>query len=157
LIDATISELRVEVENGEELFDSVLEAAGGGGTALDLARRQTCEGICAALWNSELYESVCGQLGDEVTMENVIDRLLLLSATRRGISRELEFIASHFYGFLHRPDALKALPVSLLYENISHGSLRVESEDGLYNFINKGTETDREMFSLLEFVRFEYC
>jgi hypothetical protein len=96
-------------------------------------------------------------LGDEATSENVVDRLPFLSATRCDISTKLKFIASHFYGFLHRLDALKALPVSLLYEIISHGSLRVENEDSLYNFIHQGIETNREMFGLLEFVRFEYC
>jgi hypothetical protein len=40
---------------------------------------------------------------------------------------------------------------------LSHGSLRLESEDSLYDFIRKGTETNWEMFRLLEFVRFEYC
>jgi hypothetical protein len=45
----------------------------------------------------------------------------------------------------------------VIYATIGHGSLRVESEDGLYEFIKKGIETNREMFCLLEFVRFEYC
>jgi hypothetical protein len=156
-IDATISELRLEVEDGEELFGSMLEASQGCSIAVDSAHRRTFKGIYAARWNSELYRSVCPELGDEATGENVVDRLPFLSATRCDISTELEFIASHFYGFLHRPDALKAFPVSLLYEIISHGSLRVESEDSLYNLSHKGIETNRKMFGLLEFVRFEYC
>jgi hypothetical protein len=49
------------------------------------------------------------------------------------------------------------LPFSLLYEAISYESLRLESEDGLYDFISKGNETNREMFCLLEFVRLGYC
>jgi hypothetical protein len=49
------------------------------------------------------------------------------------------------------------LPFSLLYEIISQGSLRLDSEDSLYDFISHGIETNREMFSLLEFVRWEYC
>jgi hypothetical protein len=70
---------------------------------------------------------------------------------------ELEFVASHFGDFLLRPKAFPALPFSFLYEIISHGSLRIESEDGLYDFIRKGTKMNLEMFYLLEFVRFEYC
>jgi hypothetical protein len=45
----------------------------------------------------------------------------------------------------------------LLYEMIGHGSLRIESEDSLCNFIRRGTKINPEMFCLLEFVRFEYC
>jgi hypothetical protein len=52
---------------------------------------------------------------------------------------------------------LKALPFSAIYEILGHGSLTIDSEDGLYDFISKGIETRREMFPLLEFVRLEYC
>jgi hypothetical protein len=90
-------------------------------------------------------------------MENVVDRLRFLSATRCDISRELEFIASHFDDFLPRPDALNAGPFTMIYEIIRHVSLRIDSEDSLYDFVSKCTETNREMFRLLEFVRWEYC
>jgi hypothetical protein len=157
LIDATISELRLEVKDRDNFFGSVLEAARGGRIAVDSAHRPAFVAICAALWNSELYESVCGQLSDEITIENVLDRIRFLSATRCDISTELEFIVSHFYDFLRRPDALKALPFSMICEILGHGSLRLESEDSLYDFIKKGIETNREMFSLMEFVRWNYC
>jgi hypothetical protein len=54
-------------------------------------------------------------------------------------------------------DGLQTFPFSLLHEIIGYGSLGLESEDGLCGFISKGTETNREMIGLLEFVRFEYC
>jgi hypothetical protein len=156
-IDATISELRLEVRDRQRVFGSVLEAARGDHIAVDSGHRRTFAAICAALWNSELSESVFGQLSDEVTMENVVDRLRSLPATQCDISTELEFIASHFYDLLRRRDALKALPFSLLYAIISRGSLRLESEDSLYDFIRKNTETNGGMCRLLEFVRLEYC
>jgi hypothetical protein len=40
-IDATISELTLDVEDRDNLFGSVLEAAGGGGIAVDSAHRRT--------------------------------------------------------------------------------------------------------------------
>jgi hypothetical protein len=52
---------------------------------------------------------------------------------------------------------LKELSFSIIYEILNCGSLRFESEDCLYDFINIGIETDREMFDLLEFVTLEYC
>jgi hypothetical protein len=113
-IDATISELKLEVESRGNLFGSVLEAARGDRIAVDSAHRPTFMAICAALCNSELYESVCGQLSDEVRVENVVDRLRFLSTTRGDISMELELIASHFYDFSRRPDALNALPFPMI-------------------------------------------
>jgi hypothetical protein len=79
-IDATISELRLEIDDGNELFVSVLEAAKCEGIPVDSTHRQTFAAICATLCNSELYKSVCGQLRDEITMENVVDRRRFLSA-----------------------------------------------------------------------------
>jgi hypothetical protein len=52
---------------------------------------------------------------------------------------------------------MTALRFSLLYEIIGQGSLRIESDDSLYDFIRKGIEMNPEMFCLLEFVRLEYC
>jgi hypothetical protein len=52
---------------------------------------------------------------------------------------------------------LNAVDFAQLYEIFGHESLRLESEDDLYNFISKGIETKGEMFGLLEFVRLEYC
>jgi hypothetical protein len=46
---------------------------------------------------------------------------------------------------------------SLLPQIIGHGSLRLDTEDSLSHFISQGTETNRKMFGLLEFVRFQYC
>jgi hypothetical protein len=63
-----------------------LEAARGGRIAVGSAHRSTFVAICAALWNSELYESVFGQLSDEVTIEIVLDRIQFLSTTRYNIS-----------------------------------------------------------------------
>jgi hypothetical protein len=48
-MDATISELRLEVEDGDGLFGSVLEAAKGGSIAVDSAHRRTFVAICTAL------------------------------------------------------------------------------------------------------------
>jgi hypothetical protein len=157
LIDATVSELTLEVEDRDRIFGSGLEAAGGGGIAVDSAHRRTFAGICSALWNSALYRSVYPELGDEVPKESVVECLLLLPATRRDLSTELEFIASHFYDFLCHCTPLGVLPFSVIYEILGHGSLRIESQDNLCDFINKGIETNPEMFGLLEFVKLEYC
>jgi hypothetical protein len=113
-IDAAISELRLEAEDRDKLLDWVLEAAKGNSIAVDSAHRRTFAGICTTLWNSELYELICGQQRDEFTMVNVLDRVRFRSANRCDISAELKFIASHFDDFLPRPRTLTALPFPFL-------------------------------------------
>jgi hypothetical protein len=44
----------------------------------------------------------------------------------------------------------------MIYQILGHGSLRLVSEDSLYDFINNSIEKDPEMFGLLEFAIFEY-
>jgi hypothetical protein len=39
---------------------------------------------------------------------------------------------------------------------LGRGYLVLVSEDSLYDFIREGTETNREMFGLLEIARLEY-
>jgi hypothetical protein len=101
--DAMISELRLEVEDQDKLFTSMLEPAKGSSIAVDSDHRGLFEGICAALWNSELCELVCGQQRDDFTMDNVLNRLRFRSANQYDISGESGFVASHFDDFPPRP------------------------------------------------------
>jgi hypothetical protein len=72
LTDATVSELKFEFENGDELFGLVLEAARGGGIAVDLAYWQTF----ALVYGTQTL--VLPDLDNQVTMENVIYRVRFL-------------------------------------------------------------------------------
>jgi hypothetical protein len=114
-----------------ELFGSVFESAGGVNIAVDSAHWRTFVGICAVLCNSKPYGTVCAEFGNVVPMENVNDHLQFLLTTECGISTLLEFIASHFYDFLCRRNVLNILPFPMIYEILSHGSLRPESDDSL--------------------------
>jgi hypothetical protein len=150
-IDATATELMIEVTDGNEMFELLLDAARGCDVSKskDSATWTKFICMCGALCNSELYESK----PDEVTIENAVDRIRFLSTNRCDISSELEFISSHFCDFLRRSDNLVTLSFSVIYEILSHRSLQLESEDELYDFISKRAES----ISLLEFVRLEYC
>jgi hypothetical protein len=150
-LDATIDLVRLDVADPGGLFGAVLDAASGAGVPFDSANQSTLLALCKSLWNSELYESVCA---NNVTVENVINRLGFLSKNGCGISTELEFVALHFSELSH---ALDDLPFAIIYEIIRYPSLLLESEDCLYNFICRGNETNPEFFALLELVRFEYC
>jgi hypothetical protein len=77
-VDDTIDEIKIDVEDPDELCGAVLEAARctlmvNSGNCL------TFMVICTALGNSERPESIWSQLGDGVMRENVVDRLRFLS------------------------------------------------------------------------------
>jgi hypothetical protein len=89
----TIDELKIDVEDPDELFGAMLEAALCGNIMVNSGHRLTLLAICAALGNPELPESIWNQLGDDAMRENVVDRLRFLSATRCNISREVNWPA----------------------------------------------------------------
>jgi hypothetical protein len=103
-IDATISELRLGIEDPERLFGSVLETGKGNSIAVDSTHRQTFAGICAAPWNSELYRSFDPELGDEIAMENAIDRLGFLSGFNTRRNRDAYLALKYIAVFLPSKD-----------------------------------------------------
>jgi hypothetical protein len=96
----TIDKTRIEVQDPDALLGAVLETARSGSGAVDPVHRRTFLAIAADRWKSGLCKSVCSQLRDRGTIENVVDRIAFLSATRCDISTELEFIRSHLYNCL---------------------------------------------------------
>jgi hypothetical protein len=85
-IEDTIDEIRIDVEDRDELFGTVLEGAQGGGIAVDSVHRGTFMAICAALWKSALCVFDCDQQRDDFTMDKELDRLRFRSANRCDIS-----------------------------------------------------------------------
>jgi hypothetical protein len=61
-------------------------------------------------------------------------------ASRYDISAELKFTLSDFYVSLRRPDTLKESPFGMIYEIVSPGSQRLESEGRLYGFMKSRHE-----------------
>jgi hypothetical protein len=86
-----------------------------------------------------------------VAIKTAVDHLRLLSETGYDISAELEFVFSHFRHVSGRTDALRGLPVSLIYAILCHRPLPLENEDNLYEFNGKGGE----FFALMEFITSE--
>jgi hypothetical protein len=73
-------------------------------------------------------------------------------------SRDVEFIAQHFHElFLSSKESiLSGLGPEELTEILNAGSLRLESEESLYEFISRRFSADETYFCLFEFIRFEY-
>jgi hypothetical protein len=73
-IDATTDELRLEIGDAGGLFGSGLSVTGGGDISIEAGNQANFKSICAGLWNWERYESVLGELGEGVKIENRVDR-----------------------------------------------------------------------------------
>jgi hypothetical protein len=154
LIDDTTKEFSISVDDKQEIFNDILSLGFGDDVVFDATNKTTILSICCGLGNSELYEKICQGFEEELCVDNVIDRLNDLNNIGKDISREVEFIASHFHEL---KDSLKSMTSSsMIMAIVNHSSLKIESEDSLYEFIVNGISNNCEFFGLLEFVRFEY-
>jgi hypothetical protein len=94
------------------------------------------------------------EIDGEMNVSNVIPRLIERNEFELSIHKEIEFIASHFYEF--SLSSLSKVCFNLISALISHPSLKMKSEDFLYELIISRMNEDFSFFSIFEFVRFEY-
>jgi hypothetical protein len=66
----------------------------------------------------------------------------------------INYLASHFFEV--DLSLLNRFPVSLLTRILSNQSLRIESEDSLYEIIHSHLDLDPDSISFLEYIRFEF-
>jgi hypothetical protein len=123
MTDPTIDEFHIETLDPRLYFGSLLKL--GSGSSLAFRRDDRfVKHISGELWDAELYETTRGQVGDDLTVANVIDRLRSEIEICGNCEREIAFYSSHFYE-LELKDLL-SLPIEMLSEIISHDSIRFD-------------------------------
>jgi hypothetical protein len=123
LSDESIDQFVIsEVEDGSG-FEAVMNLPEGSCGELTEENCSSLDLIAQILENEELSDSIVNfRLGsDELSHDNVISRLKLKHAHKRGISEEIVFISSHFDEF--KVDELKILGYDLVEEIVSSKSL----------------------------------
>jgi hypothetical protein len=109
------------------------------------------ESLSEELKNEELRFAVCE--GD-IRSENVFGQLGRRFRFGFEVSKEVEFIAPHLLEF--DGQELNGLDEAILSQILSSDQLKIKSEDWLYELIWELVERDRQYFTLLQFVRFEF-
>jgi hypothetical protein len=156
LIDVTVHELSIPVDDSGGVFGQVLSLGRGCDVPVTHENCDVIERICCELGNSELFEILFPELDAEQSIENVLHRLAFLSSMKCNVSGEIDFISSHFYEITNPIEALKSLQPSVIFEVISNSKLKIATEDLLYDFVASIVEANSELSPLFEFIRFEY-
>ena len=89
--------------------------------------------IAQELGNRSLLEHLLKVTRKGLTVETCVDRLKELASYGLACDEELEFIAAHFYEIDR--EKLKEIDLDLLNQILFSGSLVLESEDALYEFV----------------------
>lgn len=108
------------------------------------------------LENSELHSILVNYMfiSEEISLKNCIQRLNQKTNLNLDFKEELEFLSSNFSEF--EISALSVLSLNHLEMILTHGELKIESENSLFDFILDRFSSDESYSTLFKYIRFEY-
>jgi hypothetical protein len=152
--DPTISEIAIDTADPRCEFETFLLLGRGDRVSIAAERRSFFISIAAELENFELYWHLQEPFFDSLTLSSFCEEIGRSLFLEFAPEKVISFLASHFCetdrSFLSR------LPISTIRRFLSHESLKIESEDSLYEFVTSLFDRDAETITLLEQIRFEF-
>jgi hypothetical protein len=155
-IDPCMNEMIIETADRSNAFSAFLALGRGSRIEVTDANRSFLNSIARELCNPEVYFSVNEDFekngNPSKLWEQLVDSELIDYIADPNPS--IDFLASHFFEIEF--SVLKKSPVSLLTRILSSHSLRIATEDSLYEIIRSHLDSDPNSIYLLEYVRFEF-
>jgi hypothetical protein len=161
LLDKTTNEFVIDTKDPNHLFSQILSLGQGCEIVVDKSVVPLIVSFCREVGNQELLEILSRE--DEDPDQNVgicISRLCSFTgagtSTGNDVSefRDISYLASHFHE-LSMADFVR-LSIEPAESILSDASLKVDSEDQLFEFISSRFCESSSFIVLLEYVRFEY-
>jgi hypothetical protein len=149
-VDPTVTELRINAEDSKA-FSQLFSMVHGQAITVDSSNCSSLLSICRQLLNGELFAAINGQFSEEITVENVLDRLKFLQAAHFDFQSEVNFISAHLNAF--KDSDLCELDSPVLQQILNARALCTGSQDSLFEFIAGQIETRPELFSFLEAIQ----
>jgi hypothetical protein len=141
--DASINEYTVETKDPDNQFP-LFESLGSGVIIhVTLENRRFLFSLSRELNNSDIFSSLLGHF--HLPAEQICDLLE---------DDAIPFLASEFYRL--NDSQLEQIPISVLYNILSHPSLIIQNESALSSYISSRHSCDPEYCALFQFIRFEY-
>jgi hypothetical protein len=152
--DPTIREFVIDVSDPHDEFNSVLSIFRGSRLVVSDSTLEFFLGVARELLNFELFKSLSALHGPDP--QNFVEELRFWSESGESFDYE-SLVAQCSASFFELPEtSLNKLSVDLLESILSHPSLRILTENKLYEFVKSQILRDESYSVLLEFVRFEY-
>jgi hypothetical protein len=152
LLDPALGDFHVAESDPNGEFANVIGLCRGRPLQVDDSNREVLCRLCSELGSPELCFAILGQM--ELSIENLSTRIRVLIATGADIDRELTFASEHFAEMIKA--GLDNFDCAIISTILSSGSLKLDSEDELYAFIERLILRSFDYFPLLEYVWFEY-
>jgi hypothetical protein len=152
--DPCVSEFVIETADPRHYFPQLLRCARGEPFLVDSSNGVFLLSVLRKLDNAEMYSFVLRSLEGHLTLTNITSRLANKDFLSFSSDEEISFLASNFHCLPE--DVLNQLSPAHLIEMLQSNSLRLKSEDALYDFIASRGDDDVDYYDLLEFVRFDF-
>jgi hypothetical protein len=152
--DPSITEYNVETTDNNDQFELFLSLGQGGTLEINEANHDFFLQLAAELSNKELYSRICEHLDGDLTVRTALERIRNPQFVAMPSGHLIDVLSSHF-SEIDSAD-LDKIPLQTLTEILSQNSLRIVSEDALYDYISLRVPENPDYFPLLRFVRFEY-
>ena len=132
--DCCISRVSLNVMDDEGHFRDIVSLMNGKQISITNANAAFLASCARELENGELLDRINSfNLGGDVSMSNVVNRIRMKSECHSNYKSELDFVASHFFEV--ELSVLKCLSVTDLEMVLLNPLLKLESEDKLYDTI----------------------
>ena len=151
--DPACSRFVIESNDENGVFESFLGLSLGKSIDVNSENALFLQNISRELENGEMIVKFVETQEGSISSSNVVDRLVLKSSFNLGVEEEVEFVASHFFEI--ERESLHKLSFEQLRSVLSSSSLKLDSEDQLFDFIVSVVEEDESKFSLFNEVFFE--
>jgi hypothetical protein len=152
--DASLTDYVGKTNDLDHFFPSFLSFAAGSPVMIDEMNNEFFLRLSKELGNSELYWSVLDPFQPHFTLSTALDQISDSGFPDFSSGAAIAFLAFNFDRL--SPTTLNALSFGQLSAMISSDSLKIASEDSLYDTITSRAPTDSSYFELLPFVRFEF-
>jgi hypothetical protein len=153
-IDPTLCEFVICTKDLHDQFNDFISLGDGCEILLTSTNRSFFVSVAAELENYEIYWLIDEYFDDEMKVSTFCSTFDELIGFDFAPDRVIFFIASHFNEI--DKSFLTRLPISTLERILSHESLRIISEDSLYDFVNSCIEICANSICLLAYLHFEY-
>jgi hypothetical protein len=149
-------------------FESLLSLSRGESISVKERNLKIFVTLAEKLWNIELIDKIqasfCDDDGEDDDRRMISDMNIASAVSSsemnclRGSLLWMDTIIERWSrSFCDMPrSSQKEMKVDLLYSLLSHQSLRITSEDWLYEFVREQIEGDESYYCLLELIRYEY-
>jgi hypothetical protein len=154
--DPSVHEFHIDIKDDEEHFVKFLSLGFGSSLEVNENNFPNYRQICCALGNQEVCETLIDRFEVAVPISNIFSSLHHRDFFNLSRQTLIEFAASHLFELSSSMETLLNVPLQTLIEIVSHPSLRLATEDSLYDIISSRFEADADNFVLVEYIRLEY-